>query len=71
MKKFKDVPRRVVFKVILTLCDISTKEIEDKIHVSRSHICRHLSGERKCDEIDIYIIEKVFGIKIKDYSYNG
>ena len=51
--------------MIVSLLDLKSKEIESGLHISKSVISRHLSGERDCPEIDIYIIE------IKDYSING
>ncbi len=63
--------KKFVIKMIVSLLDLKSKEIESGLHISKSVISRHLSGERDCPEIDIYIIEKLFGIKIKDYSING
>lgn len=63
--------KKFVIKMIVSLLDLKSKEIESGLHISKSVISHHLSGERDCPEIDIYIIEKLFGIKIKDYSING
>lgn len=60
----------VVIKVITSIINLKSKDIEGDLHLSKSVVSRHLSGERNRPEIDIFIIEKVFGIKIKDYSIN-
>lgn len=52
------------------MLDLKSKEIEAVLHLSKSVVSRHMTGEKNNIEIDIFIIEKVFGIKIKDYSIN-
>lgn len=61
-------PKKVVAGFIITLYGIKSKEIEKTLHVSQALVSKHLNGERNCPDIDIYIIEKVFGIKVKDYD---
>ncbi|MCD7780068.1 MAG: hypothetical protein LUH05_05290 [Candidatus Gastranaerophilales bacterium] len=59
--------KRIIIKVITSMINLKSKDIETGLHMSRSVVSRHMTGERYNPEIDIYIIEKVFGIKIKDY----
>ncbi len=60
--------KRIIIKVITSMINLKSKDIETGLHMSKSVVSRHMRGERNNPEIDIYIIEKVFGIKIKDYS---
>lgn len=71
MSKTEKMLRKKFFKIIFIMFDITSKEIEEHLHVTKSYVSKYLCGERISPEIDIYIIEKIFGIKIKDYSYNA
>ncbi len=62
--------KKIIVKVITSMLDLKSKEIEAVLHLSKSVVSRHMTGEKNNIEIDIFIIEKVFGIKIKDYSIN-
>ena len=63
--------KRIVTKVIVSIINLKSKEIEKVLNLSKSVVSRHMTGENIKPEIDIYIIEQVFGIKIKEYSLNG
>lgn len=63
--------KRTVVKIIVSIINLKSKEIESGLHISKSVVSRHMTGERNCTAIDIFIIEKLFGIKIKEYSING
>ena len=58
--------KQVLTKIIFSLLDLKSKEIQMDLHISKSVVSRYLTGERGCPEIDLYIIEKIFGIKVKD-----
>ena len=60
--------KQYVIKTILAITNLKSKEIEHDLHLSKNIVSRHLSGEKPRTEIDIYIIEKLLGIKIKDYT---
>ncbi len=62
--------RQIITKFIVSLLDLKSKEIQTNLNISKSVVSRYMTGERGCPQIDIYLIEKVFGIKIKDYSIN-
>ena len=47
---------------------VKYSDIEEQLHISRSVVSRHLRGEREYPPIDIYIIEKFFGFKIKEFN---
>ena len=60
--------KKAIVKIITSIINLKSKDIETNLHISKSVVSRHMTGERNCPEIDIFIIEKVFGIKIKNYS---
>lgn len=62
--------KKIIVKVIATMINLKSKDIETVLHLSKSVVSRHMTGERNNIDIDIYIIERAFGIKIKDYSIN-
>ena len=59
---------QTIRRVVVAILDIKSKEIQSNLNLSKSVVSRHLRGESCCPEIDIFIIEKVFGIKVKDYN---
>ena len=62
--------RRVLKQVIISLFNLKSKDIQADLNISKSAVSRYMTGTRNSVIIDIYIIEKVFGIKIKEYSIN-
>ncbi len=63
--------KKIIVRIIASMIDLKSKDIEGVLHLSKSVVSRHMTGEKNNIEIDIFIIEKVFGIKIKDYSINA
>lgn len=59
----------ICFLKILNKAD--TENFMKSTHIFMFTTIRYMTGEKNNNEIDIYIIEKAFGIKIKDYSING
>lgn len=60
--------KHIIIKVMVTSLDLKSSDIEEQLHISRSVVSRHLRGEREYPPIDIYIIEKFFGFKIKEFN---
>lgn len=60
--------KQFVIKTIISVINLKSREIENELHLSKSIVSRHLTGEKNRPEIDVYIIERLLGIKIKDYS---
>jgi ribosome-binding protein aMBF1 (putative translation factor) len=60
--------KQLVMKSIIAIIDLKTKDIADGLHISPSLISRHLCGEIERPEVDIFIIEKLLGIKIEGYK---
>lgn len=63
--------KKILLKMILALLEIKPTQIAAMLHLSNCVISRHFSGEKTCRDVDIFLIEKLFAIKIKDYSING
>ena len=55
--------KQILTKFIFSLLDLKSKEIQMALNISKSVVSRYLTGERRCPEIDLYIIGKIFGIK--------
>ena len=60
--------KHIIIKVMVASLDLKSSDIEEQLHISRSVVSRHLRGEREYTPIDIYIIEKFFGFKIKEFN---
>ena len=60
--------KQLVMKSIIAIIDLKTKDIADGLHISPSLISRHLCGEIERPEVDIFIMEKLLGIKIEGYK---
>ena len=59
--------KQFVIRTIVSVINLKSRDIENGLHLSRSVVSRHLAGEKNRPEIDIYIVERLLGIKIKDY----
>lgn len=70
MNSCANCKKKIIVKIITTMIDLKSKDIETVLHLSKSVVSRHMTGEKNNTDIDIFIIEKAFGIKIKDYSIN-
>ena len=62
--------KKLIVQIIVSMLNIKPKVLENDLHISRSLISKYMTGERRCPAIDIYIIEKIFGITVKEYSVN-
>lgn len=54
--------------MIMLVLGIKPCDIVRELNYSSSAVSRYLNGERDCIAIDFWFIEKVFGIKVEDYS---
>ena len=68
MKTININPKRVLTVVAILLYNLSSKDIQEKVHVSKSVVSRHLLGERDCQEINLFIIEKIFSLKVTEFE---
>lgn len=71
MKNCASCKKQIIIKMITTMLDLKSKEIETRLHLSKSVVSRYMTGERGCEEIDLFFIEKIFNITVKDYMING
>lgn len=60
--------KQFVIKTIIAVINLRSREIENELHLSKSIVSRHFTGEKNRMEIDIFVIERLLGIKIKDYE---
>ena len=70
MNFYAQLQNKTLRKVAIAIFDIKAKEIQEALNISKSVVSRHICGERYYPPIDIFIIEKVFNITIKDYVIN-
>lgn len=63
--------KKVLLKFIMTIYNLRATDIAREINISDSLVRKHISGDRQCPPVDVYIVEKVFGIKIGDCVANG
>ena len=56
--------KQFVIKTIIAVINLRSREIENELHLSKSIV----TGEKNRLEIDIFVIERLLGIKIKDYE---
>lgn len=63
--------KKFILKFIMSVCDLKATDIAREVNVSDSLVRKHINGVRNCRVIDAYLINKGFGIEIKDYSING
>lgn len=52
------------------ILDLKVTQVAQEIHVANSTVSMYLNGERKSPELELYVIEKVFKIKIKEFVTN-
>ena len=60
----------MIIRVVLTILNLKPAEIARKMNVSKSFISKYMMGERISDELDIYLIELIFKINVKDFARN-
>lgn len=57
--------------VCMHLLNITSKDIQEQVHVSKSVVSRYILGVRESQEIDLFIIERAYGIKITGFEIVG
>ena len=60
----------MIIRIVLTILNLKPAEIARKMNVSKSFISKYMMGERISDELDIYLIELIFKINVKDFARN-
>lgn len=62
--------RKIILKVILTILNLKPAEMARGLNISKSLVSKYLAGERTSVELDLYLIERIFSIQVKDYTRN-
>lgn len=62
--------KQMALRVMLTVLNLKPSEIARDLHISKSLVSKYLTGERVSTEIDIYLIQQLFLIQVKDYILN-
>jgi len=57
----------ILVRVMVASLDLKSSDIEKQLNISRSVVSRHLRGERDYPPIDMYLVEKFFGVRIKEF----
>lgn len=69
LKNCVNCRKKMLVKIILNVLDVKPCDLVKNVHLSSTQVSRYLSGERASIDIDIYLIEQVFSIKVKDYDH--
>ena len=56
-----------ILRILLVFLNLTPTQVAKILNVSNSVISKHLSGEKTYYPCDIFLIEKVFNIKIEEY----
>lgn len=62
--------KKIITRLVLTVLNIKPSELARELNLSESLVSKYLAGERKSNELDIFFIEQIFGVKVKDYDQN-
>ena len=60
--------RKILLKSILILTGLTQANIAKELGYTRSVISRYFNNERRCIACDLYLIEKIFRIKVSDFE---
>lgn len=70
MQNFELNRKIMIVNFIFMMYGLKVTKVAKDIHVANSTVSMYLTRERKCTYLELYLIEKVFKIKIKDYTLN-
>ncbi len=60
--------KKMILKFLMSAYNLKATDIAKKINVSDSLVRKHLEGLRYCQMVDVYLIELVFDIDIKELN---
>lgn len=60
----------MILRIVLTVLNLKPAQIARELNVSKSLVSKYLAGEIASMEIDVYLIQKIFFISVKDFSRN-
>ena len=70
MQNCVNCQRKIILKVILTVLNLKPSEIARGLNISKSLVSKYIAGERTSTDLDLYLIERIFSIQVKDYTRN-
>ena len=70
MQNCVNCQRKIILKVILTVLNLKPSEIARGLNISKSLVSKYIAGERSSVDLDLYLIERIFSIQVKDYTRN-
>lgn len=56
--------KKLLLKCIKAIYNVTSTDISEELHISKSVVSRHIVGERYSVLVDKYFINKCFGIKL-------
>ena len=62
--------KKIITRLVLTVLNIKPSELARELNLSESLVSKYLAGERKSNELDLFFIEQIFELKVKDYDRN-
>ena len=62
--------KQMILRIVLTVLNLKPAQIARELNVSKSLVSKYLAGEIASMEIDVYLIQKIFFISVKDFSRN-
>ena len=60
--------KKMILKFLMSAYNLKATDIAKKINVSDILVRKHLDGLRYCQMVDVYLIELVFDIDIKELN---
>lgn len=61
----------MIVRLVLTFLELKPSEIARDLHISHSLVSKYIAGERHSHDLDMFFIEQIFEIKVKDYDRKG
>ncbi len=62
--------KKIITRLVLTILNVKPSELARELNLSESLVSKYLAGERKSNELDLFFIEQIFELKVKDYDRN-
>ena len=61
--------KKLILKYMMSIYDITAVEIAKAVHLSDTMVRKHIDGDKNLECVDIYIINRVFGLSVEGYNY--
>lgn len=70
MQNCVNCQKTIILKFVVSLLNLKATEIAKVVHLSNSMVSKHIAGIKNSTDVDIYLIERIFSIKVKEYTKN-